>query len=198
MKLDEYRKGLENEPFQAALPHYMEVDDVNDWGLQKGGEWFTMPNRWGVVHKDGNYLFFITDDDGIGRIWHTEEREDEDSLVEYIKDRFDIKLAAARARAERDQMCQFLQCTYGYPPKQAERTAARFSKYEDIFEEFRNFQHCHVMAQKQGNRVTEQGYTAQQLVKTCQLTEPDAYLLLIRLREEPEAALKELKAKGME
>ncbi len=172
MKLDEYRKELEQEPLKNALPHYIDVEDVNEWGLQKNGQWFVMPNRWGVVHKNEKYIFFITEDDDIGRIWHTEEREDEDSLVEYIKKRFDIKMAAAaHVSTDSDLMRRFIQRVYGYSEDHAANVVAQFSKYADIFDEFRNFQRHHVMEQKRGNKVTEQGYTAEKLVETYHLTE---------------------------
>ena len=195
MKLEEYRKKLEQEPQKNRLPHYIEVEDVNEWGLRKNGKWFVIPNCWGVVHRDGKYLFFITADDDIGRIWHTEEREDEESLVEYIKQRFDIKMAAVPVSTDSDLMRRFIQRVYGYSESQAADVVARFSEYKDIFDEFRNFQRHHVMEQKRGNKVEEQGYTAEKLVEACHLTEVEAYQFLIRLREEPEAALKDLRSK---
>ncbi len=51
------------------------------------------------------------------------------------------------------------------------------------------------MEQERGNKVTEQGYTAEKLVEAYHLPEVEAYQLLIRLREEPKAALEDLKAK---
>ena len=195
MKLNEYRKELEKEPLKKSLPHYIEVDDVNEWGLQRNGKWFVMPNCWGVLHKDGKYIFFITEEDDIGRIWHTEEREDEDSLVEYIKERFDIKMAAAaHVSTDSDLMRRFIQRVYGYSENQAANVVTQFSRYQDIFDEFQNFQRYHRMEQERGNKVTEQGYTAEKLVETYRLTEVEAYQLLVRLREEPEATLEDLKS----
>ncbi len=197
MKLAEYRKELEKQPSKSALPHYIEVEDLNDWGLQKDGKWFVIPNCWGVVHKDGKYIFFVTDDDSIGRIRHTEEREDEDQLVEYIKDRFDITMAAAaHVSTDSDLMRRFIQRVYGYSENQAANVVAQFSRYKDVFDEFQNFQRHHRMEQKRGNKVTEQGYTAEKLVEAYQLTEVEAYQLLVRLREEPKAALKDLESKN--
>ncbi len=198
MKLDEYIKSLEKEPQKKALPHYIEVDDVNDWGVMKKGKWFVIPDCWGVVHKDGKYTFFITADDDIGRIWHTEEREDEDSLVEYIKKKFDIRMAAAaHTSTDSDIMRRFIQRVYGYSENQAADVVAKFSEYNDIFDEFRNFQRHGRMEQERGNKVTEQGYTAEKLVETYHLKEVEAYKLLVRLREEPEAALEEFKTMNL-
>ncbi len=197
MKLDEYRKKLENEPFKNALPCYIEAEDLTESRFKYRGDWLAMPKRWGVVHKDGKYIFFITADDDIGRIWHTEEREDEDSLVEYIKKKFDIKMAAAaHASTDSDLMRRFIQRVYGYSENKAANVVARFSEYEDIFDEFQCFQRYHRMEQERGNKVTEQGYTAEKLVETYHLTEVEAYQLLVRLREEPEAALEDLKSKN--
>lgn len=197
MKLAEYIQSLEKEPTKNVLPFYIEVDDINEWGLQKNGEWFVRRNCWGVVHKDGKYIFFITDDDDIGRIWHTEEREDEDSLVDYIKERFAIKMAAAaHPSTDADIMRRFIQRVYGYSENQAANVVAQFAKHNDIFNEFQNFQRHGKLEQKRGNKTTEQGYTAEKLVETYHITELEAYLLLIRLRENPRAALEELRLKG--
>ncbi len=196
MKLDEYRKNLENEPFKNALPCYIEAEDLSESLFKCRGDWLAMPDRWGVVHKDGKYIFFITADDDIGRIWHTEEQVDEDSLVEYIKKKFDIRMAAAaHASTDSDLMRRFIQRVYGYSENKAADVVAQFSEYEDIFDEFQCFQRYHRMEQERGTKVTEQGYTAEKLVETYHLTEVEAYQFLIRLREKPEAALKDLKSK---
>lgn len=194
MKLDEYQKTLEQEPLKRVLPQYVEAEDLSESRFMHHGEWLARPNCWGVVHKGGKYTFFITADDEKGYLWYTEEQNNEDCLVEHIKKKFDIRMAAAaHPSTDADMMRRFIQRTYGYSEGQAANAVAQFAKYDDIFDEFRNFQRYGRMEQERGNKAAEQGYTAEKLVETYPLTELEAYLLLIRLREEPRTALKELR-----
>ncbi len=193
MKLAEYRKKLENEPLKDVLPTYIEAEDLSESRFKHRGKWLALPHCWGVVHKDGKYIFFITANDEKGYLWYTEEQEDEDRLVEHIKRKFDIRMAASHVSTDSDLMQRFIQRVYGYSENQAANVVAQFSRYDDIFDEFRNFQRYRRMEQERGNKVTEQGYTAEKLVDIYHLTEVEAYQLLVRLREEPQAALKDLK-----
>ncbi len=104
-------------------------------------------------------------------------------------------MAAAHVSTDSDLMRRFIQRVYGYSENQAANVAARFSIYDDIFDEFRNFQRHRRLEQKRGNKVTEHGYTAEKLVETYHMSEVDAYQLLVRIREEPTTALEYLKSK---
>ncbi len=193
MKLDEYRKTLEQEPLERVLPQYVEAEDLSESRFMHHGEWFARPNCWGVVRKGGKYTFFITADDEKGYLWYTEEQDNEDCLVEHIKKKFDIRMAAAaHPSTDADMMRRFIQRTYEYSENQAANAVAQFAKYDDIFDEFRNFQRYGRMEQERGNKAAEQGYTAEKLLETYHLTELEAYLWLIRLRENPSTALNDL------
>ena len=204
MKLEEYLQELEKEPFKNELPAYMTAEDLNENLVKIRGEWCAIPDIWGVIKKDGKYIYFRTDDEK-GYIWDREEREDEDSLVEYIKQRFDIKLAVAAEGpvTEEDMMCRFLVEDYGYEEKDAIDIVNRLHTQEDIYDEFLDFQRYRefsvlgYIGETYKSMEAElctvvEGYTAEKLVKKYDYTEPEAALMMIELRENPKEAKKKL------
>ena len=205
MKLEEYLQELEKEPFKNALPAYMTAEDISENLVKIRGEWYAIPDIWGVIKKDGKYIYFRTANDEKGYIWNTEEREDEDSLVEYIKKEFDLELAVAAAGpdTEEDMMRRFLVQDYEYTEKDAINIVKRLHTQDDIYVEFLKFMIFgkfrilgHIKGRYDGMTAelysVVEGYTAEKLVKKYDYTEPEAALMMIELRENPEEAKKKL------
>lgn len=77
--------------------------------------------------------------------------------------------------------------------KVADKTCVQLSAHPDVFEEFTRRVVRSEAGSGHGQDISVEGYTARMLMDTTYLTPVGAYNFLVFLREEPEAALADLK-----
>ena len=66
----------------AKLPKYIEVQDVSDSCVLQGTKWRVAPYSWGICQKEGQFVYFETDDER-GYISNKRTFQDEDSATQY-------------------------------------------------------------------------------------------------------------------
>ena len=193
MKLDEYVNHLKLATNVNLLPHYIQVDDVNESQVFIDGKWTNRVYCWGMVIKE-EYIFFVSDDER-GYVSDLKKFAREEDLVEYVKNNFQIRLAAKRnISSQRDMMARYIQKKFDYSEKRANSMVSQMARYNDFFDEFFNYIRINKMQRKDGTKVTIAGYTAEKLMEQYNLSVIGAYNFLVYLREDPKEALADLKA----
>lgn len=97
----------------------------------------------------------------------------------------------------RDFIISYFVNVLEYSEKVAEEGYAKFSRHQDILEEFLNWLRQVKYESKDGNKVCVEGYTAKELHEKFDFLTPiGVYNYLIYLREDPQNALANI-AKGL-
>lgn len=196
MNLEKYFNKLKSNFPDINLPCIFEAEDYNESQLKINGIWTNYLYGCGVIQKNDRYVYLETDQER-GYISVVKEFENNESLEQYICNRFTIVANASRDSNSKEEMAvRFVQQKYKYSEKQSIRMVAQIAKHKEIFEEFFNYIRVSKLCKKDGTQVSIGGYTAEKLMNENNLTALGAYNYLVYLLEEPEEALKDLK-KGL-
>lgn len=196
MNLEKYFNKLKSDFPDINLPCIFEAEDYNESQLKINGIWTNYLYGCGVIRKNDRYVYLETDQER-GYISVVKEFENNESLEQYICNRFTIIANASRDSNSKEEMAvRFVQQKYKYSEKQSRRMVAQIAKHKEIFEEFFNYIRVSKLCKKDGTQVSIGGYTAEKLMNENNLTALGAYNYLVYLLEEPEEALKDLK-KGL-
>ena len=179
-----------NKKSGEKLPRFIDVEDISDSRVCIDGTWTTETSAWGICWKDGEWVYFETDNErgyicGITR--YATEEEACENTYKYLSNA--IK-AEQEGYSHRDMAVRYLMNKNGYEKELAVRTVDTVIKHEDIFEEMFNYMRLN---QFRGNLINIEGYTAEELVNNDGFTEVAAYRFLVELKENPEEAEKLLR-----
>ena len=186
IKEEEQKSGVK-------LPKYIDVEDINDSRLCVDGIWTTEISVWGICWKDGEWIYFETDNErgyisGIER-YATEEEACKDTF-EYM---LDMIKGEQDGYTDEDFAMRYIQNEYGYSEEESEETVKKIMKQEDIFEEFSNYLVEDEFCNEDGKTVEVGSYSAKKLVEEEDFTPVAAYRFLVELRENREKAEKALR-----
>lgn len=175
----------------VRLPRYIDVEDISDSRLCIDGTWTTETSAWGICWKDGEWVYFETDDErgyicGITR-YETEEEACDDTY-KYLSNA--IK-AGQEGYSHRDMAARYMMKKNGYEKKVAVQTVDKVIKHEDIFEEMFNYMRISEYGIR-GKELHESGYSARKLVEEEGFSPVAAYRFLAELRDNRDEAEKAL------
>ena len=178
----------------VEILRYIDVEDISDSRLCVDGTWTTEVSVWGICWKDGEWVYFETDEErgyisGIQR-YETEEEACEDTY-KYL---FNLIKAEQDGYSDKDFAIRYVQNEYGYSQEEAEETVEEIMEQEDIFEEFCNYMTEDEYCNEDGETVEAAGYNAEYLVEKEGFTPVAAYRFLVELRENKDEAEKVLKS----
>lgn len=182
------------EESNVDLMQFVDVEDISDSQLCIDGKWRNMPSAWGICWKDGEWVYFETDEErgyisGI-KTYETEEEACEDTYRHMIN----LIGAELDGYTDKDFALRYVQNEYGYPQEEAEETVEKLMEQEDIFGEFCNYMTEDEYCNEDGETVEVAGYNAEYLVEREGFTPVAAYRFLVELRENKEEAEKALRS----
>lgn len=177
----------------VSLPRFIDVEDISENRVCIDGIWTTEVSAWGICWKDGEWVYFETDDErgyicGIER-YQTEEEACNDTY-KYLKNK--IK-AEQDGYSHRDMAVRYMMNKNQYTNDYAVKTTDTVIKYEDIFEEMFNYMRISEYGIKGKEPLEVNGYNAESLVEKEGFTPVAAYRFLAELRENKDMAENALK-----
>lgn len=193
----------------AYALQYLKTHGLYDGGCRKrfAGEipspyrvpWQNCPDTAGYYRTDDGFTAFITDSERGLTVWKKKTPSKEQAIRALIdKAALEDRIRFCRLFQEnhavfQKELKERLEKTYGYAPKNAERTIDYLSKDERVFFEFAYFILLGRFVPKP-YAVKIRGFSAEYLYeKTC-LTATGAFSYLIYLKEKPKQALTNLAA----
>lgn len=194
MNLEKYFNKLKSDFPDINLPCIFEAEDYNESQLKINGIWTNYLYGCGVIRKNDRYVYLETDQER-GYISVVKEFENNESLEQYICNRFAIIANASRDSNSKEEMAvRFVQQKYKYPEKKAREMISRMVMHSDVFEEFFNYARVGKFCKKDKTYTEICGYTAEILNREFKLSPLGAYNYLVYLIEEPDQAVADLKA----
>lgn len=184
---------LIGEKSNVKLRQYVDVEDISDSQICIDGKWLNMPSVWGICWKDGEWVYFETDEErgyisGI-KTYATEEEACE-GTYRYLVNRIG---AEQDGYTDKDFAIRYVQNEFGYSKEEAKATVKEIMKQKDIFEEFCNYMVYNEYCNDEGETVEVEGYNAEYLVENEGFTSVAAYRFLVELRENNDEAEKALR-----
>lgn len=193
MNITELMKKLKDKKNSEGL-RYIEVEDISDSQVCIDGAWCNVPWAWGICQKDGQWVYFETDNER-GYICGIKTCMTEEEVCRYVYE--DITGKAEEAEEEEDEpqdiARRYIQKEYGYSEKEAGEIIQQISEDRDVFEEFYNFLFSEEYCNSEWESVEVGSYSAKQLVEEEDFTPVAAYRFLVELRENREKAEKALR-----
>lgn len=174
------------------MPKYIEAHNVNRMQVMIDGNWTNIVYAWGILLMSDKYAYFETDDER-GYISDLKRFSSEQEACEYAKKMLEMKLRAYGGNSKSDMAVRYIENTYNYSESRAKKMVENLCAHKDIFEEFFEYVRLGKFAII---GVTVRDYTAEKLFNEYNLSPLGAYNFLIYLREEPDAAVADLK-KGL-
>ncbi|MDE6253220.1 MAG: hypothetical protein K2M78_11430 [Lachnospiraceae bacterium] len=177
----------------VGLRQYVDVEDISDRRICIDGKWLNMPSVWGICWKDGEWVYFETDEErgyisGI-KAYATEEEACE-GTYRYLVNRIG---AEQDGYTDKDFAIRYVQNEFGYSKEEAKAAVKEIMKQKDIFEEFCNYMVHDEYCNDEGETVEAAGYGAERLVEKEGFTSVAAYRFLVQLRENKDEAEKALR-----
>lgn len=179
--------------YSENMPRYIEAIEANTSQLCIHGEWRNVVFAWSVFSV-GDVWKFVTTDEERGYVSDLKCFNREADATEYAKERLNKKYFTLKGNTKEEMLCRFIQQTFGYSEKRAKTMVEQMRPYEDIFEEFFNYARVGKFCKKDKSKTEVCGYTAELLHMEYHLSPLGSYNYLVYLREEPERAIKDLKA----
>lgn len=172
----------------VGIPKYIDVEDISDSRVCINGNWTTEISAWGICWKDGEWVYFETDNErgyisGIQN-YKTEEEACEDTY-EYLSN---LIKAEQEGYSDKDFAIRYVQKEYGYSQEKAEKAVEEIMEQEDVFGEFYNYLLEDEYCNEDGEIVKVANYSAKYLVEKEEFTPVAAYRFLVKLRENKEEA----------
>ena len=121
--------------------------------------------------------------------------DEESDAVEYAKETLNRRYLAAESNSKEEMLCRYIQQKYVCSEKSSRVMVGQMLPYNDIFEEFFNYVRVGKFRKKDKSQIEICGYTAEVLNRDFNLSPLGAYNFLVYLKEEPERAIADLKAR---
>ena len=165
--------------YSEKMPRYVEISDANNSQIFIDGAWKNVVFVWSIFFVRGEWEYVETDGDR-GYVFDLKCFDTEEDATEYARETLNKKYLALNGNSKEEMLCRFIQ--------------QKLIPYADIFAEFFNYARVGKYCKKDKSKTEVCGYTAERLIAEYNLSPLGAYNFLVYLREDPEHALKDLKA----
>lgn len=179
--------------YSEKMPRYVEISDANNSQIFIDGAWKNVVFVWSIFFVRGEWEYVETDGDR-GYVFDLKCFDTEEDATEYARETLNKKYLALNGNSKEEMLCRFIQQKFGCSEKRAKTMVDQLIPYADIFAEFFNYARVGKYCKKDKSKTEVCGYTAERLIAEYNLSPLGAYNFLVYLREDPEHALKDLKA----